>query len=57
MVRYFKISFYINSHVERSKKQVDKFITVSVVVRRDNRHEIVVKENDNAGWSCDGMML
>jgi hypothetical protein len=30
---------------------------MGVIVRRDNRHEIVVKENDSGGWSSDGMVL
>jgi hypothetical protein len=30
---------------------------VGVVVQMDNRHEIVVKGNNNDGWSSDGMVL
>jgi hypothetical protein len=30
---------------------------VGVIVRRDDGHEIAVKENDNVGWSSEGVVL
>jgi hypothetical protein len=33
------------------------FITVGVVVRRDNGRGMVVKGNDVSGWSFDGVVL
>jgi hypothetical protein len=40
-----------------AKKRVSKFVTVGVVVWRDNRLEIVVEENDSGQWSSDSMVL
>jgi hypothetical protein len=39
------------------RKRVGKFVTVGVIVRMDNRHEVMVKENYNGGWSSDDMVL
>jgi hypothetical protein len=33
------------------------FVTVGVVVRRDNGRGMVVKENDVSRWSFDGVVL
>jgi hypothetical protein len=30
---------------------------VGVIVRRDDRHGTAVKENDDGGWSSDGVAL
>jgi hypothetical protein len=32
-------------------------LSLSVIVRRDDGHEPVVKENDNVKWSSDDMVL
>jgi hypothetical protein len=48
----FKISFYVNSHVDKlfgKRKRIDYFITVGVVVQRDDRRGMAVKGNDNDG--------
>jgi hypothetical protein len=46
MLWYFKLSFYVNSHIDmlfgRQKR-------VSVVVRMDDGHETAVRENDDDG--------
>jgi hypothetical protein len=36
---------------------VSWFIIVGVIVRRDNIHGMMVKENDNDEWSFDGVVL
>jgi hypothetical protein len=51
MLLDFKISFYMNSHVDKL------FVTVGVVVRRDDEHGTMVKENDSSGWSSDAVVL
>jgi hypothetical protein len=55
----FKISFYMNSRVDKlsgKRKRVGKFITVGVVVHRDDEHGMTVQGNDG-GWNSDGVML
>jgi hypothetical protein len=50
----------VNSHADklfRKWKRADWFITMSVVVQRDDGHETTVKMNDDGRWSSDGMML
>jgi hypothetical protein len=39
------------------RKRVGWFFTVGVVMRRDDGCETVVKENDDGGWSFDGVVL
>jgi hypothetical protein len=49
----FKISFYVNSHVDklfRKWKRVGKFVIVGVIVQRDDERETAVKGNDNGWW-------
>jgi hypothetical protein len=56
----FKIFFYVNSHVDKlfgKRKRIDYFITVSVVVQRDDRRGMAVKGNNNDGWSSNGVVL
>jgi hypothetical protein len=36
---------------------VDQFITVGVIVWKDDECEIAMKENDGGGWSSDGVIL
>jgi hypothetical protein len=36
---------------------VDQFITVGVIVWKDDGCETAVKENDGGGWSSDGVIL
>jgi hypothetical protein len=60
MLWHFKLSFYVNSHVEKvfgKRKRVGQFVIVGIVVRRDDGHETVVKENNSDGWSSDGVVL
>ncbi len=60
MLYDFKISFYVNSYVDKifeKLKRVDQFITVGVIVWRDNERKTAVKENDNGRWSSDDMVL
>jgi hypothetical protein len=60
MMRDFKISFYLNSHVNKlfgKRKNVGWFITVGVVVRKGDVRETAVKENDVNRWSFDGVLL
>jgi hypothetical protein len=30
---------------------------MNVIVRRDDKHVMTVKENDDSGWSSDGIVL
>jgi hypothetical protein len=56
----FKIYVYVNSHADmlfEKRKRVGWFFTVGVVMRRDDGCETVVKENDDGGWSFDGVVL
>jgi hypothetical protein len=39
------------------RKRMSQFITVGVVVRRDDRRGTEVKGNDGDGWSSDGVVL
>jgi uncharacterized membrane-anchored protein len=32
-------------------------VGVGIIVSRDDEHWMVVKENDDSGWSSDDMML
>jgi hypothetical protein len=36
---------------------VGYFVTLSVIVRRDDEYEITVKENDGSGLSSDNVVL
>jgi hypothetical protein len=50
----------MNSHVDKlfgKQKGISYFITVGVIVRRDDRRGTVVKGNDGGGWSSDGVVL
>jgi hypothetical protein len=50
MLWYFKISFYVNSHIDKmfkKRKRVGYFITAGVVARRDDVCETAVKGNDD----------
>jgi hypothetical protein len=54
-----RISF-TNSHVDKlfgKQKGIGYFITVGVIVRRDDGRGTVVKRNDGGGWSSDGVVL
>jgi hypothetical protein len=33
------------------------FVTMDVIVLRDNVHKTMVKENDSGGWSSNDVML
>jgi methionine synthase II (cobalamin-independent) len=60
MLQDFKISFYVNSHVDklfRKQKSIGKFITVGGIMRRDDGHAMVEKGNDGGGWSSNGVVL
>jgi hypothetical protein len=60
MLRDFKISFYVNSHDDKmfgKRKRVGYFVTVGVIMRRDDGRWTAVKGNDGDGWSSDGVML
>jgi hypothetical protein len=60
MLQIFKIFFYMDSHVDKlfgKQHKVVYFITISVIVWRDNECKIVVKWNDGGRWSFDGLML
>jgi hypothetical protein len=60
MLRDFKISFYMNSHADNmfgKWKRVGYFITMGVIVRRDDDRGTTVKENGGGGWSSDGVVL
>jgi hypothetical protein len=50
----------VNSHADKlfgKRKRVGYFITVGVVVRRDDGCGMVMKGNDDGGWSSNGMVL
>jgi hypothetical protein len=50
----------VNSHVDKlfgKRKRIDYFITVCVVMWRDDEHKTAVKENNGDGWSSDGVVL
>jgi hypothetical protein len=36
---------------------IGQFIIVSIIVQMDDRCETMVKENDDGGWSSDGVVL
>jgi hypothetical protein len=60
MLRYSKLSFYMNSYVDKlfgKRKRDDWFIIVGVIVRRDNERETVMKGNDGGRWCSNGMVL
>jgi hypothetical protein len=60
MMRGFKIIFYMNSHADKlfgKRKRVGQFITVCVIVQRDDGCGTTVKGNDGCGWSSDGVVL
>jgi hypothetical protein len=39
------------------RKRMSQFVTVGVVVWRDDRRGTEVKGNDGGGWSSDGVVL
>jgi hypothetical protein len=39
------------------RKRIGWFVTVGVVVRRDDGRGTMVKGNGGCGWSSDGMVL
>jgi hypothetical protein len=48
----FKISFYVNSHTGklfRKRNKVSKFVTVGIIIRRNDVRGTTVKENDGDG--------
>jgi hypothetical protein len=50
----------MNSNIDKlfgKRKMVGYFITIYVVMRRDDVRETVVKGNNDGKWSSDGMML
>jgi hypothetical protein len=50
----------MNSHVDKlsgKKNRIGKFITVGVVVQRDDGRKTTVKRNDGGGRSSDGVVL
>jgi hypothetical protein len=50
----------VNSHVDKlfgKGKRIDYFITVCVVMWRDDEHKTAVKENNGNRWSSDGVVL
>jgi hypothetical protein len=60
MPQDFKISFYVNSYADnmfRKWKRVGYFVTMDVVVQRDDERGTTVKGNGNGGWSSDGVVL
>jgi hypothetical protein len=60
MLCHFKISFYMNSQddkLSRKRKRVDYFITVGIVVQRDDGRKTAVKENNGGRWSSNGVMV
>jgi hypothetical protein len=57
---YFKISFYVNLHDNKlfnKWKRVDYFITVDVIVWKNDRYKTMMKGDDGDGWSSNSMML
>jgi hypothetical protein len=57
---YFKISFYVNLHDNKlfnKWKRVGYFITVDVIVCKNDRYKIMVKGDDGDGWSSNSMVL
>jgi hypothetical protein len=62
MLQNFKISFYINSHVDKlfgsqESKKGRLVVNVGVIVWRDDVRGTMVKENDGGGWSFDVVVL
>jgi hypothetical protein len=50
----------MNSHVDKlsgKKNRIGMFITVGVVVQRDDGRKTAVKRNDSGGRSSDGVVL
>jgi hypothetical protein len=50
----------VNSHADKlfgKQNRVGWFITVGVVVRRDDGRDTEVKGNDGGTWSSDGVVL
>jgi hypothetical protein len=50
----------VNSHADklfRKQKRVGYFVTMGIIVLRDNEHKTAVKGNDDGGWSFDGLVL
>jgi hypothetical protein len=50
------VNLYVDKLFEK-RKRVSYFVTVGVIVWRDDGREIAVKGNDGGGWSSDGVML
>jgi hypothetical protein len=51
----------VNSHVNKllknRRKMVVQFITVGVIVQRDDEREKMVTKNNDDGWSFDSVLL
>jgi hypothetical protein len=50
----------MNSNIDKlfgKRKMVGYFITIYVIMRKDDVRETVVKGNNGGKWSSDGMML
>jgi hypothetical protein len=61
MLRDFKISYiYVNSNIDKlfgKRKRVGKFVSVGVIVWRNDGCGTVVKGNNGDRWSSDGVVL
>jgi hypothetical protein len=60
MVQHFKISFYVNSHTDKlfeKQNRIGQFVTVGVVIWRDDGRKTAVKGNTGGGWSSDDVVL
>jgi hypothetical protein len=56
----FQNIFYVNLHVDKlfgKQKRIGQFVTVGVIVWKDDGNGMVVKENDGSGWSSFGVVL
>jgi hypothetical protein len=59
-LRDFKISFKVNSHVDklfRKRKRVDQFIIMGANVQMNDEHGTTEKGNDGCGWSSVDVVL
>jgi hypothetical protein len=55
-----KYIFYVNSYVNKlfgKRNRVGWFITLGVIVRRDDRRGTTVKGNDGGEWNSDSVVL
>jgi hypothetical protein len=60
MLRDFKISFKVNSHVDklfRKRKRVDQFIIMGVNVQMNDEHGTTEKGNGGCGWGSVDVVL